>query len=374
MSEPAPTFEFEGTRTFFRDEGGAIPPSRLAPVDDRLTADGALSRLRRGERLLYRGDFHNARQLLTALGRRLSAGRPRTLPSALETFREQRALRAREHAILGGVMVRLNAAYELELKRAPEVRQACEEVWGCVPSGESTVVPLRTLQGMLGAAEWRRKGLRVPGLTGLLHPHYGVFAPTRTEYVEVLAEAPAPKGARVFDVGTGTGVLGLWCLQHGARSVVGTDVEPRAVACARENAASFGMADRFEVLERDLFPDSTADLIICNPPWLPESPKNRMDRAVFDEGGAVLGRFLAGVPTHLEPRGEAWLILSDFAELLGLRAPDALAGAISAAGLEVVGTHTRAAGHEKSRDAADPLHPLRAREVTTLYRLRPRVG
>src|SRR5690242_2568077 len=55
---------------------GSPPPGRISPVDDALKAAAALARLRRGEGLLYTGDYHNARQLLAAVGRRLDA-RPR---------------------------------------------------------------------------------------------------------------------------------------------------------------------------------------------------------------------------------------------------------------------------------------------------------
>ena len=57
----------------------AAPPARIGSADDRTTAREALARIRRGDALLYRGDYHNARQLLSALGRRL---RPRASPVA----------------------------------------------------------------------------------------------------------------------------------------------------------------------------------------------------------------------------------------------------------------------------------------------------
>jgi prophage antirepressor-like protein len=72
---------------------------------------------------------------------------------------------------------------------------------------------------------------------------------------------------------------------------------------------------------------------------------------------------------HLAPGGEGWLILSDLAELLGLRAPDALAGWIDAAGLHLVGRLTARPRHPKAMDTSDPLHAARVAEVTSLWRL-----
>ncbi len=354
----------------WHSESDEPAPTRLSPVDDRLRADVALARVRRGEFLLYTGDFHNAKQLLGALGRRLS--RPVAARSPLEAFRAERRARQLEHETLSRIVVALDRSYQLGLSRAPDVARACREVWG-EPEASITLVPLKQLLGMLGAAEWRRKGLVVPGLIGLLHPHYGVYPPTRTDYVELLLSLPERevKGKRVFDVGTGTGVLSFVLLQRGAASVVATDCDPRAVACARENAERLGLAKRFEVREADLFPKGTADLVVCNPPWLPEPPKNRVDRAVFDEDSRFLRHFLEGLPAALSPGGQGLLILSDLAVLLGLRPPGWLEERFALSGLGVKWTRSTPARHSKAKDRSDPLHTARSREVTTLYALAP---
>ncbi|MBU8897177.1 methyltransferase [Corallococcus sp. H22C18031201] len=357
-----------GAAFTWRSESEEPAPTRLAPVDDRLRADTALKRVRRGEFLLYQGDFHNARQLLGALGRRLP--QPPAARTPLEAFRAERRARQLEHDTLSRIVVALDRGYRLALARAPDVASACRQVWG-EPETDTTVVPLKQLLGMLGAAEWRRKGLAVPGLSGLLHPHYGVYLPTRTDYVELLLALPAPKGLRVFDVGTGTGVLSLLLLQRGAASAVATDCDSRAVACARENAERLGLAQRFQVAQADLFPPGQADRVVCNPPWIPEPPKNRVDRAVFDEDSQFLRRFLEGLPDALAPGGEGLLLLSDLAVLLGLRPPGWLAEEFARCGLVVKASHSTPARHGKAKDREDPLHAARSREVTTLYRLVP---
>jgi methylase of polypeptide subunit release factors len=253
------------------------------------------------------------------------------------------------------------------------VKQACQDVWGD-SGGQPTHVALKTLLGMLGAAQWRKKGLQVPGLKGTLRPHYGVFTPTRTEYVELLGRVPKARidRARVFDVGTGSGVLAFVLLQRGAASAVGTDIDPRAVACAQSNARGLGLDRRFTALEVDLFPEGRADLVICNPPWIPEPPKNRIDRAVYDEGSAMLGRFLGGLAEHLSPGGEGLLLLSDLAVLLGLRPAEWLEGELARNGLGVAWKFSTSAHHTKAKVRVDQLHSTRAREVTTLYGLAPR--
>ena len=367
-SSASPLAPAPGEAFTWHSESDAPAPARLSPVDDRLSASAALKRVRRGEYLLYGGDFHNAKQLLGAMARRLSY--PGGARSPLEAFRAERRARQLEHETLSRIVVALDRDYRLGLARAPDVAQACRQVWG-EPQAAITVVPLKQLLGMLGAAEWRRKGLAVPGLTGLLHPHYGVYLPTRTDYAELLLPLPQVKGKRVFDVGTGTGVLAFLLLQSGAASVVATDCDERAVACARENAERLGLAKRFQVVQADLFPEGRADLVVSNPPWIPEPPKNRVDRAVFDEDSLFLRRFLEGLTAHLEPGGEGLLLLSNLAVLLGLRPEGWLEEQLARCSLVVKWKRSTPARHSKAKDRSDPLHAARSREITTLYCLSP---
>src|SRR5699024_7769984 len=128
---------------------------------------------------------------------------------------------------------------------------------------------------------------------------------------------------------------------------------------------------RVSVMEADLFPPGRADLIVCNPPWLPGAPTSALELGIYDEGSGMLRGFLAGLGDHLAPDGEAWLVLSDLAEHLGLRPRGKLLQLIDRAGLEVVGKLATPARHPRAKDDRDPLHAARSQEVTTLWRLRP---
>lgn len=350
----------------FQSESGEAPPAVVAQVDDRLTAEDALRRVRKGEWLWHRGTWHNARQLVAAMGRRLK--RPPPASTALEAFRQERRARQLEHDTLSRIVVGLDERFRLLVQKAPDLAEACQAAWG-PPAGALTLTPLKTLLGLQGAWEWHRKGLEVPLLKGRLHPAFGVYTPTRTDYVELFAHVAGVRGATVFDLGTGTGVLSFVLLQRGAARAVATDIEPRAVACARDNAARLGLSSRFVVEARPSFPEGRADLVVCNPPWVPEPPKNRFDVAVFDEGSAFVRGFLAGLADHLLPQGRGLLVISDLAVHLGLRPADWLEVAVADAGLEVSRRWSTTPSHGKARDRTDPLHEARAREVTTLYEL-----
>ena len=367
---------FEGGaehRALWRSEGGAPPPKRVAIADDKLAADAAYKLACEGTALLWRGDYQNARQLLQALARRIdkkNERKPRKAVTPSEAFHAHRQAQVQRARILGMLLLPCDADYRIPLRRAPDVQQACVAAWG--PGGQhASLVALRELLGVIGAHEWRKKGVDIPALGARIHPHYGVFSPVRGEYLELVAQAPLPASARTraFDIGAGTGVLAALLAKRGVEHVVATELQPRALACARENIANLGLSGQVEVIEVDMFPPGRATLIVCNPPWVPARANSPLDHAVFDPDSRMLAGFLNGLAAHLEPDGEGWLILSDLAEHLGLRTRDELLARIETAGLKVLGKLDIKPQHPRSIDAADPLHAARAAEVTSLWRL-----
>ena len=226
---------------------------------------------------------------------------------------------------------------------------------------------------MIGAHEWRVKGLEIPEAGGRIHPHFGVFAPIRREYVDLVSSTPLPTACSTtsvaFDIGTGTGVLAAVLARRGVERVVATDLDPRALACARENVQRLGLSESIDVIQADLFPEGRAALVICNPPWLPARPSSSMENGIYDPESRMLRGFLGALPKHLEPEGEGWLILSDLAEHLGLRTREQLLEEFQAAGLRVVGRHDVPPRHPKAADESDLLHRARAAEITSLWRL-----
>lgn len=360
-------------RARWQSEAGVAPPRRVEVVDDRLRADDAWRLACSGTALLWRGDFHNGRQLLQALARRIDRKPVRPAPTPRETFNQLRMAQGQRARLLGMLLIPLDGDYTIPLRRAPDVRAACAEAWG-PPDGAPRVLSLRELGGLIGAHEWRRKGVEIPALGARIHPHYGVFSPVRGEYVDLVARAPLPPvacaaGGVAFDIGTGTGVLAALLAQRGVPRVVATDQDPRALACATENLARLGLGETVTVCAADLYPEGSAGLIVCNPPWLPARPSTPLEHAVYDPDSRMLRGFLDGLAARLAPGGEGWLILSDLAEHLGLRAPGALAGWIAGAGLAVAGRLDTRPQHPKALAVDDPLHLARAAEITSLWRL-----
>ena len=408
-------------RSRWRSLAGHPAPAKTVVADDSLSADTAYRLADAGRGLLWRGDYQNARHLMQALARRVdarvdgwvdgrgeerldarvdgrgkgpagaapdssadaapgsSAGAAEPGPSAppataalTAAFQAQRRAQALRSRILGAVLLPFDADHGLPLKRAPDVRAAGLQAHGVVDG--PYVGSLRELLGLVGAFEWRKKGVAVPALKGSIHPHHGVFSPVRGEYIDLVAQTRLPaaaKPARAADIGTGTGVLAAVLARRGLW-VVATDVSPAALACAQDNFERLGVAERITLQQRDLFPKGHFGLVVCNPPWVPwaaAQPGSALEAAVYDADSRMLRGYLAGLPAHLAPGGEGWLILSDLAEHLGLRSREQLLGWIAEAGLQVLGRVDTRPTHARAADGADPLHAARSAELTSLWRL-----
>lgn len=371
----------------WRSENGQQAPRRVQVVDDTVSADAAYRMACEGTGLLWVGDFHNARHLMEALKRRLdkparshsakarkakaATAAPVTPAQAFHLHRQVQGQRAR---VLSSILIALQPDYAIALRRAPDWRQACVEAWG-EPAADAglQVVSLRELLGVVGAHEWRKKGVAMPvlGKEARIYPHYGAFSPVRGEYVQMVNDAPLPQAGKTlaFDIGVGTGVLSAVLVKRGVQQVIATDMSPRALACAKDNLQRLGLQEQVQLQQTDLFPEGQAGLIVCNPPWVPARAVTTLEQAVYDDNSAMLRGFLNGLRAHLLPGGEGWLILSDLAEHLGLRSRAELEAWIADAGLYVVYRMDTKPVHGKAQDASDPLHAARAAEVTSLWRL-----
>jgi len=293
----------EARSALWRMDAGAVMPKTVVLADDRLTADSAYRLACAGTGLLWRSDFQNARQLLQAMARRIdqpkktcakkASGDAAQAPVPGAAFHAHRLAQSQRNRVLSAILIELDGDYGTALRRAPDVRQACVQAFGSA-QGEASVISLRSLQGAVGAFEWRKNGVEVPGMGEALriYPHYGVFSPVRGEYVDLVAHAPLPEALKAqsvaFDVGVGTGVLSAVLARRGVAQVVGSDLSERAVACARDNLQRLGLQNQVDLVQTHLFPPGRAALVVCNPPWLPARPVGLLDQAVGQIGRSHL--------------------------------------------------------------------------------------
>ena len=368
----------------WHSENGIAPHKKIQIADDTLTADIAYRLACEGTAILYRGDFQNARQLLQALVRRVDKPTKKSkrvdklnkekTKSPLDTFNLHRLAQSQRARILGMLLIQVNADHSISLRRAPDVQQACLDVYG--EQADSYVISLRELLGVISAHEWRKNGVPILARGDepiCVHPHYGVFSPVRGEYIQLVCNASWPKAVSTnslaFDIGTGTGALSVVLAMRDIQKIIATDVDDRAIACAQDNIDRLDLSSQIEIQKTDLFPEGRAALIVCNPPWLPARPSSPLEHAVYDSESRMLKGFLAGLKEHLLPDGEGWLILSDLAEHLGLRTRVELLEWIEQAGLRVQKREDTKPQHKKVFDQTDALHAARSAEVTSLWRL-----
>ena len=238
---------------------------------------------------------------------------------------------------------------------AKTLQTAAAKAFG-VKVPERYMLSYREALGLIGAQEMREKGIKIQGLSQRIEPHWGVFAPThRDHYIQIFSSAMSQldRCAKALEVGTGTGVLSLLLLETGVVSehITATDICPRAVRCAEENAFRFGHSSRTRFVQSDLFENVSGEkynLIVFNPPFIPARPSGVLDVAVFDDKHIILEAFLAQAANYLEENGKIVLLNSTLPELCGLRDSAYLTNLFSRHGFQVSWTTRAKVGDAKT--------------------------
>lgn len=129
---------------------------------------------------------------------------------------------------------------------------------------------------------------------------------------------PSTDLRRILDIGTGSACIAIAAaLAYPGATVDATDISPAALGVAARNIAAYALAGRINLHETDLFPaDPRAgpyDLILANPPYVPETERAELPDeyrhepplALFaaDEGLALINRILAGAAARMAPHG-----------------------------------------------------------------------
>jgi len=359
----------------WQSEANAAPPKNVVIADDTTNAKAAYKLICEGTGFLYKGDFQNAKQLLQAITRKIDSKPILPAENLTQAFHQHRARQIQRANITNKILIELNHG-TCDLKRAPDVKEAV--TGALITNAKMDKVPaklvlsLRELLGMVGAYEWRKKGVSIDALPANIHAHYGVYSPIRGEYLELINATSFGVAKTAFDIGTGTGVIAAILVTRGIKAVIATDNSIRALNCAAENIEKLNLKQYITLEQANLFPSGhkKADLIVCNPPWLPAKANAPIEHAIYDPNSAMLRGFLNGVSAYLNDNGEAWLILSDLAVHLGLRSDEELQKWINDAGLSVAEKTDIAPKHAKSSDQSDPLYAARVKEITSLYRLK----
>jgi release factor glutamine methyltransferase len=129
---------------------------------------------------------------------------------------------------------------------------------------------------------------------------------------------PVSEGDVVLDMGIGCGILGVVAAEKAAM-VVGVDVNPYAVRCAKENARLNDVLDKFLFIQSDLFSAIRGgvrfDMILFNAPYLPSESIGSgswVERAWSGgiAGRQIIDRFIDEAPKYLVHDGLVFLMQS----------------------------------------------------------------
>lgn len=145
--------------------------------------------------------------------------------------------------------------------------------------------------------------------------------PETEELVHFVLSHRIPENSKILDIGTGSGCIAITLALESGAKVYALDVEGGSLELARENAASLQASIRF--LQADFLNDrlelSALDVIVCNPPYVPESDRQSLDQRVKDyEPSTALfvpdqkslifyERIAQMAPVYLKPGGQIFL-------------------------------------------------------------------
>ncbi len=155
-----------------------------------------------------------------------------------------------------------------------------------------------------------------------------------TEHVVEVALQTARGAARVLDVGTGSGALAVTLQLETGAEAWATDISPAAATVAAGNASRLGAPVNVVVCDlMEAIAAGAMDLIVCNPPYVPNAQRQGLQREVRDwephvalfageTGFEIYGRVATDAPRVLGPGG--WLVME-----LGFGSRDYVAGLLS---------------------------------------------
>ena len=381
-------------------------------VDDTTSCKLALTYLREKKVVVYSGgDYRNACQLLQAVKKRYKRNKYYMNDDISKPTKEQwmdkRKGQQEKSEVVNRILIQIGLCINkrpykiLDMKRAPSNAEKVlafgfqndERICStsdCIPDSTNqdfVLLSLNDYLAMVGAFEWNRKGVYIHSLRNYIYPHFGVFPPTRQDYITLVenikTDTKKQRSIRMLEVGIGTGVLSQILLrQNKVHYVVGTDINPYAIACSRDNFQRCALINKVHLIQTDLFPteqNMLYDVILFNPPWLPGDAMTQLDKAVYDTSDqSILRDFLINVHKYIQADGQVYLVISNLGMLLGLFQEQNLHQMFDKGGLKVIAVYKTTCKEEIRNESTSKMttpsniEDARAKEVIFLYHLRVR--
>ncbi|MBR1753734.1 peptide chain release factor N(5)-glutamine methyltransferase [bacterium] len=118
----------------------------------------------------------------------------------------------------------------------------------------------------------------------------------------------------VLDIGTGSGCIACMVAKHTDAQVLGVDISTAALSVALDNTSALGLFNRAIFRKSDLFSNvfEKFDLIVSNPPYIPLSEKNKIQKEVrFDPELALYTKDESGVEFYKKITEQSSKYLND---------------------------------------------------------------
>ncbi len=121
------------------------------------------------------------------------------------------------------------------------------------------------------------ENLTIETFPGVFNPSFLLSTKTLIRFLKTITLF----NKRFLELGCGTGAISVWAAHQGA-IVTGTDINPKALENARRNAELNNVIIKTKATSLIKNIDLTEfDLVVINPPYYPNSPKNLEEQAWF---------------------------------------------------------------------------------------------
>lgn len=282
------------------------------PYNKSIPAEDALRLLQKGNFILVEDYYSSGLKLMAALKNAIKNTEISDFAASRQARKEYRNL---SHRVLLEV-----ENHSLIVKKGPDIPWLKK----LFPGLTYFAISFPDIQALNSSWQIYSKGMSISGLNHNIHPYYGVYYPTRFDHIELFSnwlESNNFSAKTAYDIGCGSGILSFLLEKAGLEKVWATDINPNAILGLNESIAKQGYKN-IDVYHGNLFVNigQKAELIVFNPPWLPEqSHNNLIDRAVYYPE-ELFPEFFSEALHHLTKNGRLIIL---FSNLLSQTHPDA---------------------------------------------------
>lgn len=285
----------------YTDELAVFPVDKSSPFDDvfNIISDGNF--------VLVEDLYSTGLQLLNDLKKKF---RNLEKPDFRTSRKDRINFRALSHRILLEV-----ENHQLIIRKSPHIP------WfkRFYPNDDYFAISFPDVQALNSSWQWYKNGIEIPGLSHKIHPWYGVYFPTRFEHIKLFNEwlkESVGENNTAYDIGSGSGILSFLLEKQGFKNIFATDINPNAILSLKEEIIKNNYI-HIEARQGSFFGNiqEKADLIVFNPPWLPEPRKNAyLDQAVYFSE-KLFSEFFEQASKRLQPKGKLVLLFSNLIKL-----------------------------------------------------------